>query len=164
MLKPRPLLRPATLPDTAALATIWYHAWKESHEHLLPPDLIAHRTRDSFLERMPSLLPDTVVATVEETPVGFCTIHVDELYQLFVDRSARGTGVAGLLLADAECRLASRGVATAWLSCAIGNDRAGRFYEKCGWQRVGTMITSAYTAQGAYPLETWRYEKRLRDR
>jgi hypothetical protein len=30
------------------------------------------------------------------------------------------------LIADAEARLAEAGIATAWLACAIGNDRAAR--------------------------------------
>jgi ribosomal protein S18 acetylase RimI-like enzyme len=46
------------------------------------------------------------------------------LYQLFVSPHARGSGVAAALIADAEARLAERGVQTAWLACAIGNDRA----------------------------------------
>ena len=49
----------------------------------------------------------------------------------------------------------------AWLACAIGNDRAARFYEKCGWTRMGTMINEAETSRGPFSLEVWRYEKQL---
>ena len=73
-----------------------------------------------------------------------------------------GTGVAIALTADAERLLAARGVRTAWLACAIGNDRAARFYEKCGWRRVGTMVHRAETSDGVFPLEAWRFEKDLR--
>lgn len=66
-----------------------------------------------------------------------------------------------MLIADAEARLAERGVETAWLACAIGNDRAAKFYEKRGWRRAGTMINQAETSAGIFPLETWRYEKSL---
>ena len=65
-------------------------------------------------------------------------------------------------MADAEARLAERGVETAWLACAIGNERAARFYEKSGWRRAGIMVNHADTAEGPFPLEVWRYEKRLR--
>jgi len=51
----------------------------------------------------------------------------------------------------------------AWLACAIGNERAARFYEKCGWRRVGKMINPLDTPDGVLPLEVWRYEKRLGD-
>jgi hypothetical protein len=64
-------------------------------------------------------------------------------------------------MADAEARLAARGVRTAWLACAIGNRRAARFYEKSGWRLVGTMINPCETTDGTFPLEVWRYEKAL---
>ena len=80
-----------------------------------------------------------------------------------MSREARGTGAAAALMADAEGRLAASGVTTAWLACAIGNDRAARFYEKHGWRRVGTMVNYAETSNGAFPLEVWRYEKVLSD-
>ena len=85
----------------------------------------------------------------------------DELYQLFVVADSRGTGVAATLMDDAERQLASRGVSTAWLACAIGNDRAARFYEKCGWVRVATITYQAETSEGPFAIENWRYEKRL---
>jgi RimJ/RimL family protein N-acetyltransferase len=65
------------------------------------------------------------------------------------------------LIADAEARLSKAGIVTAWLACAIGNDRAAKFYEKSGWRRVGTMMNDAETSIGSFPLEVWRYEKSL---
>ncbi|HXV64473.1 MAG TPA: GNAT family N-acetyltransferase [Vicinamibacteria bacterium] len=73
-------------------------------------------------------------------PVGFCVVKGDELYQLYVSAQSRGAGVAAALIADAEARLVEDGVERAWLACAIGNERAARFYEKSGWHRVGTMM------------------------
>ena len=81
---------------------------------------------------------------------------------LLVAASARGTGVAQALVADAEARLAANGITTAWLACAIGNDRAARFYEKCGWHRAGVVTNFAETEVGTFALDVWRYEKRLR--
>ena len=80
---------------------------------------------------------------------------------MFVEASARGSGVAARLIADGEARLAAAGVETAWLACAIGNDRAARFYEKRGWQRVGTMNNDVETSSGTFALDVWRYEKSL---
>ena len=94
-------------------------------------------------------------------PVGFCIVKGDELYQLFVSAQSRGSGVAAALIADAEARLFESGVETAWLACAIGNERAARFYEKCGWHRAGTMVNQLETANGIFLLEVWRYEKAL---
>jgi ribosomal protein S18 acetylase RimI-like enzyme len=89
-------------------------------------------------------------------------IKGNELYQLFVSPQSRGSGVASALIAAAEARLCRNGVATAWLSCAIGNERAARFYGKSGWHRVGTMINQLNTSRGNFSLEVWRYEKSLK--
>jgi len=85
----------------------------------------------------------------------------DELYQLFVSRHARGSGAAAALLADGEARLLANSIAVALLACAIGNDRAARFYEKNGWRRNGTMINELETIEGMFLLEVWRYEKSM---
>jgi GNAT superfamily N-acetyltransferase len=98
---------------------------------------------------------------IRVVPGGVITCR-EELYQLFVSAHARGSGVAAALIADAETRLAANGVQSAWLACAIGNERAARFYEKSGWRRVGTMINPAETASGVFRLEVWRYEKLLK--
>jgi GNAT superfamily N-acetyltransferase len=156
-----PDLRPAVAADIPVLARIWHDGWHEAHAHLLPADLTALRTLQNFAERLPAMLSDTWVCGVEGNAAGFCTIRADELYQLFLAPAARGTGVAQLLVRDAEQRLRARKIAQAWLSCAIGNDRAARLYEKCGWHREGTMINLAETSQGAFPIETWRYVRRL---
>jgi GNAT superfamily N-acetyltransferase len=96
-------------------------------------------------------------------PEGFCIVKDDELYQLFVAAQARGSGVAAALIADAEARLSDGGVEIAWLACAIGNERAARFYEKCGWRRAGIVVNNLDTPNGTFPLEVWRYEKCLSD-
>jgi ribosomal protein S18 acetylase RimI-like enzyme len=95
-------------------------------------------------------------------PVGFCMLKGDELYQLYVSAAARGTGAAAALIADGEARLASAGVEIAWLACAIGNDRAARFYEKSGWHLARTITSKLETPEGAFLLDVWRYEKRVR--
>lgn len=105
--------------------------------------------------------PDTRVAELAGEPVGFCIVKGDELYQLFVSAPARGTGLAAELAVDAEARMAAKGVAIAWLACAIGNDRAARFYGKCGWRCTGTVINPLDLGTCRFDLEVWRYEKSL---
>lgn len=154
-------VRSADAAEINQLAQLWYNVWHETHAPLQPPELTRLRTLDSFRERLQAALAHIRVAGPLGAPVGFCVLKGEELYQLFVLPDARGSGVAAALIADAEARLAERGVETAWLACAIGNDRAARFYEKNGWRMTGTVVNPADTSNGPFPLEVWRYEKRL---
>ena len=155
-------VRDAQAGEVDQLARLWYDAWQDGHAEIVPLELKRDRTLESLRGRIRASLPEVRVVGPPGEPRGFCTIRGDELYQLFVSAEARGTGVAAALIADAEARLLERGVETAWLACAIGNDRAARFYEKSGWRRVGTMVSELQTAEGPFPLEVWRYEKALR--
>jgi GNAT superfamily N-acetyltransferase len=149
--------------EIGRLAAIWHQGWHEAHARIVPPELTRIRTLDSFRGRLHTALSSLRVVGLPGDPAGFHIVQGDELYQLFVAAEARGSGVAGALIADAEARLFAAGVETAWLACAIGNERAAHFYEKCGWRRVGTMINPLDTPSGVLPLEVWRYEKRLAD-
>ena len=144
------------------LANLWCQGWLDAHEQIVPQDLKRIRPPESFGPRLMRLLPTVRVVGPTGAPVGFHIVKDDELYQLYVAAEARGAGVAAKLITDAEDLLAERGVETAWLACAIGNDRAARFYEKCGWQRVGNMINHLETKNAVFDLEVWRYEKSLR--
>jgi ribosomal protein S18 acetylase RimI-like enzyme len=155
-------VRAAAESEIDILAGIWYDGWQDAHARIVPAELARARTRESFKERLAAGLRDVTVAGPPGAPVGFCMLKGDELYQLYVAALARGSGVAAALVADAEVRLADRGVEIAWLACAIGNDRAARFYEKCGWHRTGAVAYQLDGGAGLATLETWRYEKRLR--
>jgi ribosomal protein S18 acetylase RimI-like enzyme len=155
-------VRDAQATDIDRLARVWYDGWRDAHVAIVPAELTRLRTLENFRQRLQEALPDLRVAGPPGAPVGFSIIKEDELYQLYVSAPARGSGVAAALIDDAEARLAERGVETAWLACAIGNDRAARFYEKRGWRRVGTMIDELDATAGHLSLEVWRYEKSLR--
>jgi ribosomal protein S18 acetylase RimI-like enzyme len=154
-------LRPAEAVEIDRLARIWHDGWQDAHARILPVELARVRTLESFRDRLHAALADVTVAEVGEEPAGFCIVKGDELYQLFVSSAARGSGIAAALVADAEARLRENGVATGWLVCAIGNDRAARFYEKCGWHRVGTVTSLLDTPAGVFHLDVWRCEKHL---
>ena len=154
-------IRDAHASDIDRLGEIWYQGWQDAHALIVPAELARVRTLEQFKARLRAARAAVRVAGMRGDPVGFSMVKDDELYQLYVSGTARGTGIAARLIADAEERLARDGVGTAWLACAIGNDRAARFYEKCGWRRVGNMVNRLETPEGPFPLETWRYEKRL---
>lgn len=154
-------VRAAEEAELDQLAKLWHDGWQDAHARIVPAELTRLRTLESFRERLQAAIPSTHVAGPSGAPVGFCIVKGDELYQLFVSAPARGSGVAAELIADAEARLSASGVHTAWLACAIGNERAARFYEKRGWRRVGTMVNQLETTSGTFLLEVWRYEKRV---
>ena len=160
---PAPDARPrdAGIDDIDALAALWHEGWHDAHAAIIPVELARVRTLENFRERLQAALAETRVVGPRGAPSGFTILHRDELYQFYVARTARGTGVARALMADAEDRLARSGVATAWLACAIGNERAARFYEKQGWRRAGVATYPAETPSGVFMLDVWRYEKTI---
>ena len=153
--------RPATPADLPASARLWHDTWHEAHWHLAAPDLVKLRTPGDFAARMAKFGDDMRVAGPEGTPVGFCVIREDELYQLFVAPAARGTGLAAALLADGEARLAAKGIREVWLDCVIGNDRALHFYERQGWRLDRREVVQVDTATGSVPAEVQILLKRL---
>jgi GNAT superfamily N-acetyltransferase len=161
---PAIIVRPADPSETGILARLWYDGWQDAHAAILPAELARARTLESFAERMAAALIEVRVIGPPGTPLGFAMLKADELDQFYVASRARGAGVAAVLMADAEARLSARGVETAWLACAIGNARAARFYEKCGWYLARTMVSRLDTADGPFDLKVWRYEKHLERR
>ncbi len=143
------------------MAKIWYDGWQDAHARIVPPELARLRTRENFKERLERCLASVRVAGPADAPVGFCVVRGDELYQLYVSSEARGSGISAALIGDAESRLKEAGVRVGWLGCAIGNDRAARFYEKCGWRRAGVVTEDLEVSTGHFHLDVWRYEKLL---
>ena len=126
-------VRAAEAHEVDHLARLWHQGWHDAHAAFAPAGLVRARTLDSFRDRLAAALADTFIIGTPGAPSGFYMLKDDELYQFYLAREARGSGIAAVLLADAEARLAKRGIITEWLACAIGIDRAARFYEKCGW-------------------------------
>ena len=155
-------IRDAQTGEVDALARLWHGAWHDAHALIVPPALTRIRTLEDFTTRLRAALERTRVACTAERLDGFCIVKGDELDHLFVASRSRGSGAAAALLADAEARFAMAGVELAWLGCAIGNDRAARFYEKHGWRRTGVFVHHPETPDGKLTMEVWRYEKRLR--
>jgi ribosomal protein S18 acetylase RimI-like enzyme len=155
------VVRPADPVEVDALAKLWFDGWQDAHAEILPAELKRLRTVESFRDRMRAGLRRVRVIGPLGAPVGFSMTREDELYQLYVAAAARGAGIAAALIAEVEARLAEEGIAVVWLACAIGNERAARFYEKCGWHRARTILVEVETSEGTFPLEVWRYEKAL---
>jgi GNAT superfamily N-acetyltransferase len=154
-------VRNAHQEELDALAKVWHESWNDAHAAIVPAELTRLRTLESFREGLQAALHSVRVVGPRGAPLGFYLLKDDELYLLFVTASARATGVAATLMADAEAQLARAGVETAWLACAVGNERAAKFYEKCGWRRTGTFINELEAPADKIQVEVWRYEKSL---
>lgn len=151
-------VRAATSAEIDALAKLWFEGWQDAHAQILPVELKQVRTLESFRERLAAALQDVRTAGPEGAPLGLAITKGDELYQLYVSAAARGTGIAARLTTNALHRIRAKGHQRAWLACAIGNERAARFYEKVGWSRQRVMTSQLPIADGVFPLDVWRYE------
>ena len=154
-------IRNAESSELDCLTQIWHDGWQDAHAQILPAGLARFRTLPSFRERMQIALPNVRTAGPLNAPVGFHLVKGDELDQLYVSAASRGSGIASALIADAEARLRASGVTVAWLACAIGNQRAARFYERSGWRCAGPVMNELATPEGPFWLKVWRYEKDL---
>jgi GNAT superfamily N-acetyltransferase len=154
-------LRQGRHDDAKAVAKIWYDGWRDGHLGNVPDDLVGVRTRESFQSRATGRVGDTVVAVVDDEVAGFVMVVGDEVEQVYVAEQHRGSGVAALLLAEAERIVAVNGNVRAWLAVVDGNVRARRFYERNGWIDEGVFDYPAANAAGPIPVAAHRYVKRV---
>ncbi|MET7277331.1 GNAT family N-acetyltransferase [Kribbella sp. NPDC005582] len=152
-------VRPAVPADSDALASIWHLGWADGHRGHVPEELVAIRTKESFWTRAADRIDDATVAVVGDDVAGFVMVVDDEVEQVYVSRDHRGSGVAGVLLTEAERQVRANGHAEAWLAVATGNARARRFYERCGWTDSGPFDYPASVERGTLPVPCHRYVK-----
>ncbi len=135
-----PILRPATADDVDAITHLFHEGWHDVHPGRVPDGLTERRTPEAFHDRVAQRVAETdetTVAEVDGTIAGFVMVSEDEAEQVYVDRAFRGSGVAGLLLTEAERQIAAAGHDTAFLVVVRGNERAQAFYAKQGWVDEG---------------------------
>jgi GNAT superfamily N-acetyltransferase len=154
-------VRPATIADANEVADIWYHGWRDGHLGHVPDELATVRTEDSFHVRAPQRVGDTVVADVNDAVAGFVMVVGDEVEQVYVAGRHRGTGVAAVLLAEAERQVRRNGHQRAWLAVAAGNERARRFYQRNGWADEGPFDYAAAGDSGPITVACHRYVKHV---
>lgn len=151
-------IRRAKEVDIRDVARMWHSGWHIGHAAVVDQALVALRDPAEFLARTTSHLHQTYVASVDGALAGFFMIEGDELYQFYLDKAHHGSGLAKLLMAEAEARLSGP---RAWLGCSVGNDRAAAFYVKLGWENMGVEALEVETSQGSCAVNIWRFEKAL---
>ena len=140
-------LRSARPDDAAAVAAVHVRSWQVAYRGLLPGDYLAGLRPEDRMGRYTfgSTDPDapwTTVAVENEVICGFATTgpcrdggadDAGELFALYVDPDAWGTGVGRRLLVEARAQLVRRRFTEGVLWVLVGNDRAQRFYGIDGW-------------------------------
>ncbi|CAD7925906.1 unnamed protein product, partial [Amoebophrya sp. A120] len=156
--------RAAVVGDVEAIAKIWYDVYQISHAHLVPPELLQHRTLETFRQRTPGDLAKTLVAVTgssnadsedslpEGQVCGFVSTRGTAILHLFVGLRGCGVGRQLLQLAERQIFHDASGSASsrpdadgstrceqvvAHLHVVHGNEAARQFYKKCGWVEVG---------------------------
>ena len=155
-------LRPAQPTDTADVASVWEAAWHDGHRGHVPDALIDARDPAYFEARSRDLVDHITVAVDGDELLGVLIVKADELQQIMITAAARGRGVGGLLLAEAERLVAAAGHDEIWLAVVPGNTSARRFYESHGWVDRGEETYDAVTlAGGTVAVPVCRYVKGL---
>ena len=151
------VVRDATLEDAPAIAAIHVGCWRHAYRGLVPQQLLDSLDVDARTARWQRLLgvedaaPErgaTLVSVDDAGAVtGFAQTGVPqdgsgdgslgELYAIYLDPDAIGTGVGRTLLAAATDRLREAGFTDARLDVLPGNARAIRVYEAAGWRASG---------------------------
>jgi len=162
MTHPGPVtLRPGRPEDARELAELWHAGWRDAHLGHVPEELARARTEESFRARAAERVGETTVAVIGGAVAGFVLVAGDEVEQVYVAAPHRGTGVAGVLLAEAERRVRTNGHAKAWLAVVPGNARARAFYERAGWRDEGPFEYAAVTDGGSITVPCRRYTRLL---
>ncbi|HEX5616434.1 MAG TPA: GNAT family N-acetyltransferase [Acidimicrobiia bacterium] len=129
-------------PDSPAVDAVFAWHWREWSAGHEDPDPVEWRARAAERTRADGI-PFTLVAWLDDEPVGSIAVCHDDLDERYADRgpwlsgvyvvgAARNLGVGRALL-DAVCgRARSFGVTELWLKTG----EASAFYERCGWTLV----------------------------
>jgi len=159
------MLRPATPDDVEAITDLFHRGWHDVHPGRVPDGLTERRTLPAFRERVEQRVretDETTVAEVDGQVAGFIMVNGDEAEQVYVDRLFRGSGVAAVLIGEAERQIAAAGHDVAWLAVVRGNDRAQAFYARQGWTDEGDLDYEVTALGETFISPCRRYSKRLR--
>ena len=148
-----PAFRDADAGDAASLAEIGRRSFTETFGHLYRPEdlalfLLGHdeaKWRDQLIDPEFSVR----IVEVDGRPIAYAKLGPPslpfehrrpsiELRQLYVLEPWQGRGVADALMEWARAEAERRGAEDLYLSVFVDNRRARRFYERHGFEHVGS--------------------------
>jgi ribosomal protein S18 acetylase RimI-like enzyme len=144
--------RDATGADADALGAFAQATFTETFGHLYPPedlaafvgakyraDVMAAEIADPETRYRLALRGDAIVGYCKMGAVDMDVDAADalELHRLYVDKDAKGSGVAQTLMDDALAWARGKGAKVMYLSVWENNARAQAFYRRYGFEHVG---------------------------
>jgi GNAT superfamily N-acetyltransferase len=158
---PAARIRPATPADTDGIGLAHVRSWQSAYRGKMPQDYLdgldpaprAERWRRVMAETEPSR-GGVLAAVADGAITGFASFgpsrdhdtdprRTGEVFAIYVDPDAWGTGTGRQLMAGAAAELARLGYTDAILWVLDTNDRARRFYALAGWTEDGASKTDA---------------------
>lgn len=128
-------------------AYVHYTSWQETYAGLIDAEYLAGITLEKC-EKIARKWPDHLLVAKEgERVIGFAGYGpyrddtmpgCGEVYAIYVLRQYHGQGVGPALMQEALARLTDYDRVAVWV--LRGNERAIRFYEKCGFRFDGTEL------------------------
>ena len=154
------VIRPALAADAATLAALAAATFPlacppHTTEQAKADFIATHLSERSFVRYLADVDRALYLAEVDDEPAGYTMVvfgepsdadvaaaltvrPTAEVSKLYVLPAQHGAGVASALMDAAVDTARARGAAGAWLGVNQENARANRFYDKCGFVRVGT--------------------------
>lgn len=152
------LIREATEGDVAAIADFFHEAWRQAGPDApgfagATEEVISEiATPEALAARIGGPVRRMFVAWQEDRVVGFAatrrlTAEIIELAGVVVLQSLIGGGVGSALFEAAVASARSHNFRRMTVSTETDNERAVRFYERCGFTIVGKSTTDAAGAE-----------------
>jgi GNAT superfamily N-acetyltransferase len=152
------VIRPAVSGDAEAIARVHVRGWQQAYAHVFAQADLAALSAEGRIESARDLIgsPVAVVAEREGELLGFAfagpsrdEVSVAELYSIYVDPSAWGTGLGRGLILEVERRLRQLQYRQAELWVLQDNPRARRFYEAADWYSDDVRLIEVFGSEVA---------------
>ncbi|HYM87020.1 MAG TPA: GNAT family N-acetyltransferase [Pseudoxanthomonas sp.] len=168
-MKSNAVIRPARLADAEPLSALMRRTFLAANGHCSTPDNVA-RFLDAVYQ--PELQareirdPDTLTVIVEQDgqwagfaqlrwgtppPAEVSLLPAVELGRIYLDAAFHGRGIAAQLVANLLAAASVRGTRSVWLNVWQESAQAIRFYQKHGFEIVGSSVFTV----GDDPKQDW---------
>jgi ribosomal protein S18 acetylase RimI-like enzyme len=149
------VIRAATstdVPQLGKLFDLYRQFYEQPADQALAQAFVAERLAKNESVILVAHRPNSGLLGFTQLYPTFCSVAaapIYVLYDLFVEPSARGSGVGRALMLAAQAFAAENRVARLELSTARDNTIAQALYESLGWERDEKFFTYRWSAGGS---------------